>query len=458
MDINFLPGQKKREERKKPYKSGRKEIIWSEPTDSYKFEDSPKKSTSEDRLFSFFSKFKPKEKQREPKNDLKNKQLQKKKIKKSRKEILKSIKQEKKLKSKGKKISPLIINSLFKKQPKTDKTSTETDINYMEALNRQTEELKTIKVKKSASKKLILEEPTEVTKKETERKTPKTLVKAEKIQKKEKPFWLASLFKKKVKPKKTDDNYKIEKDKQTEELNPDESRSPDREKPVVKEKIEPKKEEPKKEALKEPDKADKDSWKSPEILETNLIKNEIVVFFNWQNYIIKLFVVIIISCSVMLGAYWSIIFWGNKKEAETKILDDKFKAISLEVHEATDEVAEVLQFNKRLKLVKSLLDQHIYWSNFFNFLEANTINSIFYSGFTGNLEGEYLLPATANTFKEIEAQVNSFNENDYVLEASANRGSTDLKDIKFEDIKEEEKSSVVLFDIKLIIDQSIFTD
>jgi hypothetical protein len=85
-------------------------------------------------------------------------------------------------------------------------------------------------------------------------------------------------------------------------------------------------------------------------------------------------------------------------------------------------------------------------------LEKNTLNSVNYQGFSGDVSGEYSLSATARTFSDISWQVKTFKDNKYVISAEVDAGSSGRSD------KEGEVSgeSSVSFSINLKIKPEIF--
>ena len=115
------------------------------------------------------------------------------------------------------------------------------------------------------------------------------------------------------------------------------------------------------------------------------------------------------------------------------------------------EAKKVLVFKKKLSLVNSLLDQHIYWTDFFKFLEENTLADVYYSGFAGDNKGKYNLTANGKDFSIIQAQVERFLSNEYVSEASVSQAGISTAE------KKAGETSEIAFGLKLVIDPAIFT-
>jgi len=188
-----------------------------------------------------------------------------------------------------------------------------------------------------------------------------------------------------------------------------------------------------------------------EILETNLIKGEITVFFNWQKNA-ALLIISMILAALAVGAVYGWLSWqGSQKEKEGQYFVNRFFELDKEIAKVEVEAKKVLVFKKKLSLVNSLLGQHIYWTDFFKFLEENTLADVYYSGFAGDNKGKYNLTANAKDFSIIQAQVERFLSSEYVSEASVDQAGISTAERKEGDI------GGIAFGLRLAIDPAIFT-
>ncbi|MFH1522737.1 MAG: hypothetical protein ABIE43_02865 [Patescibacteria group bacterium] len=186
-----------------------------------------------------------------------------------------------------------------------------------------------------------------------------------------------------------------------------------------------------------------------DVLETNLIKDEVTVFFDWQKNIIVMLIVVILSCAVIGGSYWGLLWWA--KYQRSKILDftSDYNKLNKEIKEAEEEANKIMIFKKKLNLVSTLLSRHIYWTNFFNFLEKNSLADVYYLNFSGDNKGKYTLAAIAKDFQTIEAQVKELLSDSHVLDASVTQGSLSTRD---------SGDKGVNFNIELSLDPKIFIE
>lgn len=186
---------------------------------------------------------------------------------------------------------------------------------------------------------------------------------------------------------------------------------------------------------------------SSRVLEVNLVRGEIVKFFDWQKGITLLLISIFISLAFLSLVYWGISWWGTSRQAaeNTTYLQDYYR-INKEIKSLDSQVSEVLKFKDRLDLVNFLLDRHIYWTNFFNFLEDNTLSNVYFSSFGGDINGSYSLQATTDNLDAIDAQTKMLLSNPKIKKASVNAGT----------IGGEEGKAVVSFALSYELDPSIF--
>jgi hypothetical protein len=95
-----------------------------------------------------------------------------------------------------------------------------------------------------------------------------------------------------------------------------------------------------------------------------------------------------------------------------------------------------------------VLNKHVYWTKFFNFLEQNTLkNNIYYKNFKGDIYGQYVLPTVSNNVLATNFQSKIFSNNSLV-------SSTLISD---EEINNEEiNKTFINFNLNLGLNPNIF--
>jgi len=192
-------------------------------------------------------------------------------------------------------------------------------------------------------------------------------------------------------------------------------------------------------------------WNNSNVLETNLIKNQIIVTFNFKKSIFNLLFFIIFSSSIIWGGYTLLVRWGDSKVNYDQIL--LLKKINTKITIAESEVVKILNFENKIALVNSILNKHIYWTNFFKFLEDNTLSNVYYKNdLSFDTSGKYTFNVSAEKFDTIEAQVKHFLANEYVVDASVSSGQVEGGK------REELANSSVSYNLELELKEKIFYD
>lgn len=186
---------------------------------------------------------------------------------------------------------------------------------------------------------------------------------------------------------------------------------------------------------------------SSRVLEVNLVRGEIVKFFDWQKGIMLFLISIFISLAFLSLIYWGISWWGTSRQtAEDTSYIQNYYRINKEIKSLNPQVKEVLKFKDKLDLVNFLLERHIYWTEFFNFLEDNTLANVYFFGFTGDIRGTYSMQAMTDDLDVIDAQIKLLMANQKIKKASVNAGS----------ISGEKGRAVVSFSLSFEMDPNIF--
>jgi len=145
---------------------------------------------------------------------------------------------------------------------------------------------------------------------------------------------------------------------------------------------------------------------NPKILETNLIKQEAGAILGLGRKIVWPALGLLIPLGVIAGAYLTLHLQIEQRKKIVEQLADQISVNEIEVVKAQTDAKPAISFKKRLSVVNSLLNKHVYWTNFFHWLETNTLAEVSYlQGFSGDLTGEYTLLARAQNYALIEKQV-----------------------------------------------------
>ncbi len=186
-------------------------------------------------------------------------------------------------------------------------------------------------------------------------------------------------------------------------------------------------------------------------LKLDLIKDEIVKYFNWKKNVVVLILCICVTTALISAAYWGIAWWGaeeQKKQLDEVVDTEEISDLNQKISESKKEVDDIRYFEERMLRASDVLSSHVYWTNFFDFLEKNTLSQISYSNFSGGIDGNYTLNASAQEYSAIDAQVKKLLESDYVQSARVRSASS----------RGTEDGGAISFSLSLRIHPSIFTN
>ncbi|PLX25751.1 hypothetical protein C0580_01590 [Candidatus Parcubacteria bacterium] len=184
----------------------------------------------------------------------------------------------------------------------------------------------------------------------------------------------------------------------------------------------PKPEEPKKEDKKKKDKKKKQDKKDeapkgfhqpelrikPKVLSdgggVDLIPTSVKIR-SWKQ-ISNLILLSLVGSLVILGISYGSLFIQERNIKNKQ--DNRDRQISdLEVQilkfETFNKTVEVL--GKDIKMTHKAINEHIYWTNFFNLLEKYTVSDVYYAGFAAGNDGALTLSAVGGSYDSVAKQL-----------------------------------------------------
>ena len=186
---------------------------------------------------------------------------------------------------------------------------------------------------------------------------------------------------------------------------------------------------------------------NPRILEVNLIKGEVHIPFDWKRHLAIFLLTIIVAAAFIAEIYFGLNLWAKQEMVKADKLTAEITVLSGEVKAMQEKADAALLYKAKSSEVSRLLDQHIYWTNFFAWLEANTLSTVKFSGFSGDTEGTYTLEATTGRYQEVSWQVKALLDSPVVKKASVLQVSSSetagkvLSADEIADLTEDEEAS-----------------
>jgi hypothetical protein len=190
---------------------------------------------------------------------------------------------------------------------------------------------------------------------------------------------------------------------------------------------------------------EKRSWEPYDAIKPNLIKNQEVLFFNWHENLLVLGLSLVMCCLAISLVYVGLLIWQKEKLDANRVTLLNARAMDDKIVKTEKEVREIKAFNMKLLTVSSLLDNHIYWTNYLSFLENATLKDVYYKRFSGDLSGEYNIPAVARNLEAVSLQLEVMKGYDTVKSITPDTGTSN------------ELDNTIPFDLGMSIDPLIFT-
>jgi hypothetical protein len=182
------------------------------------------------------------------------------------------------------------------------------------------------------------------------------------------------------------------------------------------------------------------------VLATDLIKSEVITFFDWQRNLTLLAIFLAVDFAIIFAGYKGVEVWQHRKQKEIEKVVQQFNLLEEERKREEVDLDKIIDLQKKLDQVAFLLNRHVRWTNFFKFLEENTLASVYFDNFSGSINGSYALKAHAGSFYEVAQQIDVLRRNPQVISVTVNGGGVDPA------------SKSVSFDLTLAVKSDIFLD
>lgn len=196
-------------------------------------------------------------------------------------------------------------------------------------------------------------------------------------------------------------------------------------------------------------KKQEDISQNPKILEVNLIKSEMPISFDFKKHIGTLSFALVVAILFILEIYLGLNWWSDYEADRLKRSQNRFNKVSEEIRQMKSASDQINSFRERVELADALLERHVYWSNFFTWLESSTLSSVSYQDFGGTIDGKYVMKATTQAFRDISWQSRLLLADPAVLSVYVDEGSGGRGEDK-------KKAGEVSFSIDLKINPEIF--
>jgi len=125
--------------------------------------------------------------------------------------------------------------------------------------------------------------------------------------------------------------------------------------------------------------------------------------------------IVIISVLFILARLYGGLYF-DKKLAEVENIKREINLLEVESKGFLEQRNMVISLNNKAEEVQRALDEHIYWRNFFNFLENYTLPEVYFGDFTAQAQEPVRLNAQAKNLIFLARQIVALREADDLVE------------------------------------------
>ena len=208
----------------------------------------------------------------------------------------------------------------------------------------------------------------------------------------------------------------------------------------------------------------------------NLLPQEISEEFHRDPAGTRILKLALATLTVVGLAYVGMVLYEGYYINQTVQTQEEIRALELDILSYRGLQTDIGERNDAIEQVSGVLDQHVYWTEFFSELEAYTMPNVKYVSFSGNVLGQISLQAVTDDFASVSRQVAVFEDADGFVErvnvTAASRGSLSaetaeptegeeveailLEEDESTEASEEEAASGVTFSMSLQVNPDIF--
>lgn len=212
------------------------------------------------------------------------------------------------------------------------------------------------------------------------------------------------------------------------------------------------------------------AWNPYGSAQVNLIKEHRSMFFDWQSKMLSMIFFVLLTCLVCVLSYGYLLILEKEKQNSNLYIFTNLDTVNRQIAVVQQELNEkIVPFNDKLMYTGYMLDNHLYWTNFFKFLERETLSDVYYGSgldvsINGNVKGSngiFELWSVAKNYNAISNQTKVFAKSGsgYVLSVDATDTDTLAKSTSTPaqiGLLPTDASQAVRFKLKLTIDPRLF--
>jgi len=154
-------------------------------------------------------------------------------------------------------------------------------------------------------------------------------------------------------------------------------------------------------------------------------------------------VIIFVFILLIAGGYLGISYYQFKITRQIKGLEVEIVALNQQISKHEETRLAALELQERLGVIHQLLEDHVYWTEFFDLLEGYTINEVYYTNFSMAGRDKLSISAIGKDYNSVAKQLVAFQDaTDFVKSVRIDAASAEVS-------QEDGSYSGVSFNINL---------
>lgn len=137
--------------------------------------------------------------------------------------------------------------------------------------------------------------------------------------------------------------------------------------------------------------------------DVNLLPQELNLVSR-ENIISMIISTLLISIVILFVIYFAILIYKINIDRQINSLDLKIEEIVKNSEDFDKLIVEIEDWKSRIQKINGLLNKHVYWTEFFARVEANTLPEVKFSSFAGSVSGNITLSASAPDYYTVARQ------------------------------------------------------
>ncbi len=140
----------------------------------------------------------------------------------------------------------------------------------------------------------------------------------------------------------------------------------------------------------------------------NLIREEFVPTINIKKILITLLLTSLLAVLVIVFIYFVVDFVKLSRAKKIQELQAELKQTEQLLANRQDDLAKIQSYYNTYQRIKFLLDKHLYWTNLLEFIEDNTMATVYYESVRASRSGVVDLSAKAKDYGSVWRQYEIF--------------------------------------------------